>query len=174
MHMQSWHMSVFWTSLQIVTLENFAKFIEWGWLWDGKVAVVAYFIPLSWYFPEETEKLWSTYNCPFTFRLLFYFYWSARLVTSRAKVSGRTWENHRVNVVAYGGWNRWVINGILSYFSEIFNVIISTAREDTYTLFCFWRPTNLGSLQAPLDHSFQNPPSSFNQNEVKNVGGEAS
>jgi hypothetical protein len=28
-------------------------------------------------------------------------------------------------------------------------------------------------LQAPLDHSFQNPPSSFNQNEEKNViGGE--
>jgi hypothetical protein len=76
-------------------------------------------------------------------------------------------RNHRVNVVVYGGWNWWIINGILSYFSEIFNVTISTARENTYTLFCFWRLTNRGSLQALLDHSFQSPPSSFNQNEVK-------
>jgi hypothetical protein len=70
--------------------------------------------------------------------------------------------------------NKWYS---LSYFSEIFNVIIPTAREDMYTLLFLEtdqiKPINRGSLQAPLDHSFQNPPSSFNQNEEKNViGGE--
>jgi hypothetical protein len=67
--------------------------------------------------------------------------------------------NHRVNAVACGGWNRWINKWYsLSYFSEIFNVIISTAREDTSTHFFFWRPTNRGSLQASLDHSFQITP----------------